>query len=128
MILEGVIRPRPLDQKVGWFVVGFDSDLSKYYSKLSGIPWLLPKNGVHVTIVAGQHEPRLITDDEMFQWIGLSVNCYTDATTWTNTESFWMNVLSDELNKLRATLGLPSRNFHLTLGNLKNVKTNHLVS
>lgn len=122
MIIFGKLKPRPLHQRLGWFVVTFEDDLAKYYSKLSSIPWHLPMNGVHCTLIAGKHEPRIINDSEILPFINLTVSCCTDGIVWTNTESFWMNVISNDLDLIRKKLELPARKFHLTLGNLKNVK------
>lgn len=120
MLVEGILKPRSLDQKLGWFAATFDNDISKYYSKLSGIPWRSPMNGVHATLIAGQHELRIITDTEMLPFINSTISCYTNGIVWTNTESFWMDVISNDLDLIRKELKLPSRKFHLTLGNLKN--------
>lgn len=79
-------------------------------------------NGCHCTVLAGEKDDRIVTDDEVYQsgMFGRSFDIFYTGQVFTNTRAFWLPALSPGLDEFRASLGLtPKILYHITLGNVK---------
>jgi hypothetical protein len=75
-----------------------------------------------MTFIAGEKENRIISLDEIGQYMGEEVEFYYEPRVMTEGRSFWIDARCPRLDKIRAELLLPSkwRGYHVTLGNIKN--------
>lgn len=112
-----------LNQREGWYHLKCDNNIGAYYKKLyslGGKTWFDCLNGCHITFIAGDRENRIISIKEMERWIGEEIEFFYDSTIYTNGRAFWLNIECEWLNRIRESYFLPRREFHLTLGNIKN--------
>ncbi len=113
------------NQKPGWYYLSVDPDIGRYYGKLwsnGNNCWNPPLNGPHITFIAGEKDEKIITDDQIRDYLGLIVGFRYDPIIKTNSRAFWIDVNIPKLNDIRANLGLKPYyrpTFHLTLGNVK---------
>ena len=113
--------PKP-GQKPGWYFVTVPKDVGLYYKSLSKIHWNECLNGPHISFTSGEKENRIVTNEEIFPFLG-NVEFEYDWPMFTNGRSFWMKVVCPRLDQIRQILGLPPHpiGFHLTLGNVKGI-------
>lgn len=121
MIGEGFVTWNQTDSKPGWFYLSVNREISDYYNSFMERKWFLPRNGPHITFIAGEHEPRLINHKEVMQYVNCPIPFLYDPIVLTDRRSFWIDIECQALEDIRFNLGLPSRkfNYHLTLGNYK---------
>lgn len=121
MIGFGTIHQNILDKKPGWFYLAVDKEISDYYNSFMQRSWLLPRNGPHITFIAGEHEPRIVNRKEVEQYMNAPITFLYDPIIHTDNRSFWIDIECHALEDIRFNLGLPPRkfNYHLTLGNYK---------
>ena len=119
----GIIRSAGANQKPGWYFLGCDEEVGKYYHWLysrAGFHWKSCMNGVHVSFLAGEKDEKIVSLEEMESYLGKEIEFSYDNIIWTNTRAFWMPVLSSQLDRIRVELGLnPRFLYHVTLGNVK---------
>ena len=113
------------DQKDGWYYVKADDSIGDYYKWFAsrGLlqPWQPCMNGCHITFVAGEKDERIVSVAEIQPYVGKDIQFYYTNQIWTNTQAFWLPVLSPQLDEVRVALGLKPRFlYHVTLGNCKN--------
>lgn len=126
---SGPIRNSGPGQNPGWFYVAIDPQLADYYRwlfrplKLSCPAFYPCLNGPHVTFIAGDREPRLVSTQEMSGFLETEVRVDYDNVMYTNGRAFWLNCRCPALDNIRRQLDLPPRNgYHITLGNVKNAR------
>ena len=117
------------NQKEGWFFLKCDDSIGEYYRWLysrAGFSWNSGLNGVHITFIAGEKDSKLITNQDMKDYLGLLVGFQYSGLIYTNGRAFWTPVKCDTLQEIRFSLGLPLHDrLHLTLGNIKHLERNH---
>lgn len=122
----GIILPSSVDQKQGWYYVKVDDSISSYYKwfySKAFKQWYPCMNGCHITFIAGEKDDRIIQLEEMKDYIEKEIHFIYDNTIYTNGRAFWINCTSKDLDEIRNKLGLRKRdNYHITLGNIKNVR------
>ena len=119
-----IAKPSP-SQKEGWYYVKADDQIGDYYNWFAkrGLQkgWQPCLNGCHVTFIAGEKDDRIISAAEVQPYLGEEIQFYYTNKIWTNTQAFWLPVLSSQLDEIRVALGLKPRFlYHVTLGNIKN--------
>lgn len=128
---EGIIKSSNQDptQKPDWYYLAIDQDFTEYYNSFikkgsisSGI--YSPRNGPHITFIAGEKEELEIKTLIADSFLGNTIPFLYDNTVYTDGRSFWMDIQCPELDSIRIACGLEKRKFpyHLTLGNIKNAK------
>jgi hypothetical protein len=124
---SGIITNKQ-DQKTGWFFLQCDEAIGEYYKWLysrAGFSWNSCLNGVHITFIAGEKDSRLITNQDMKDYLGLSIGFEYSGIIYTNSRAFWTPVKCDALQEIRLSLGLSVHDrLHLTLGNVKHLENN----
>lgn len=121
----GKIVSSGASQKPGWYYLSIDPDIGLYYGKLwskGNKPWNLPLNGPHITFISGEKDKRIVSIDEMKDYLGLLIEFAYNPIIKTNGRAFWIDVNIPSLNDIRMKLGLGvyyRSSFHLTLGNIK---------
>jgi hypothetical protein len=102
-----------------WLIINVDPEiirLYRYFLRGWGIK-VVPNNlwGPHISVVKG------IRPRNLSSW-GLDIEIkfnYTNIVRWDNDFHAWLDVYSDDLEKILIDLGLPpTPRFHLTLGRL----------
>jgi hypothetical protein len=81
-----------------------------------------PLHGAHVTVVAGKYED-VSFHPSWKKYDGQIIKFQYDGFIKDDGSYFWIEVKSEELERIRRELGLtstPKWPFHLTIGNLKN--------
>lgn len=110
-------------QRPGWFSLVLDRDFSEYYRWFTWTKWNLPMNGCHITFIAGNRENRIVSPDELTEYMNKDIWFEFDPIVYTNGETYWIDCYSETLNKIRNELKLGPRRYdgyHITLGNFKN--------
>lgn len=108
-----------------WVLLQCDKGIADYYAwylKRYGIetntasPW-----GTHISVIKGEYPPRPFS---WGAWNGYEVSFkYVNVIRYDNGKHAWIDVYSDDLNDLRASLGYSEKErFHLTVGRLKYPK------
>ena len=111
----------------GWWAVQFEKDLGLMYRWAADVAWHPPRSGVHLTFVRGEWERyRMCIEHPLLELaLGIEVSVRYDNTIYTNGESFWLSADCKLLDELREASGLGRFNrptYHITLGNLKNLR------
>lgn len=110
-------------QKSGWFYIQVEEDLANYYKKLHNIQCYSPRNGPHITFIAGEKDVKIIdpTNPILEPWLYCPIPFAYDGTVCSDGRSWWIPCTSQPLNVLREKLGLGVKKFgyHITLGNIK---------
>lgn len=98
-----------------WGFLECDHTIGKYYRSLFlrtfGIKLERPSNDEHITIISPQ-DNLLLSD--LHAYNGLTLDFTTLSTVWTNGQAYWLDVVSDDIEKFRLNLGL-SRHTYLGL-------------
>lgn len=114
------------NMKPGWWCLNVSDDISNYYNwmfrngNING--WRLPKNGCHITFIAGDKERRIINIDDMTPYLGREIVYKWNPQIMTDGRSFWIDCECPELETIRKDLGLVVPRpftYHITLGNFK---------
>lgn len=110
----------------GWWCLQVEQDISDYYNHLfrngNVNGWRLPKNGPHITFIAGEKEARIVSQDDMKPYLDKQIPFCWNPVVMTDGRSFWLNCESSYLDSVRLWLGLevPKKfGYHITLGNFK---------
>lgn len=106
-----------------WAFLELDHEIGKYYRSLFkksfGIKLQRPSNDEHITIIS-EYDNLIL---ENYKFLDDKVCLFElDNILYTNQNAFWLNVLSDDLVKLRNLVGLGNPNFdlHFCIGYLDN--------
>lgn len=127
----GIIKSSTINtnQKPNWYYVSVDTDFSEYYNSFIKKGTLsrgfdYPRNGPHITFIAGEKEQYPINIKVADSYLDQPVTFFYDNTVYTDQKSFWLNIFCPQLDDIRIACGLDKRKFsyHLTLGNIKNFK------
>jgi len=120
----GHIASSSEDQKEGWYYVKVDDTIGEYYKWLYSRAfktWYPCMNGCHITFIAGEKDDRIVRREEMNNYFNLNVSFLYSNVIYTNGRAFWIDAKSDDLDRIRETIGLRKREkYHITLGNIKN--------
>jgi hypothetical protein len=105
-------------------------ELARYYRSLvhafsPSISLQTPMHGSHITVIAGKYEPD---HDERYwkKYDGHSVEFQYSPEIESDDTYFWLPVFCKEFESIRIELGLKPLipiPWHLTIGNLKEVKS-----
>lgn len=91
-----------------------------YYKAISRMPYMSPPvNGVHLTIVRGEYEP--VEESLLQRYNGTELVINYGHELWTNGRSYWLVAASQEVDRIRQSLGLDVKPLHITIGNTKNI-------
>lgn len=104
-----------------WALLRCDPGIIGFYGwlcKKHGIPLIKPRDGAHISVVKGE-EPQ---HRQLWGCPRPTVALwYAAHVRYDNGRHAWLDVWSDDLNALRADLGLPPKinmSYHMTLGQL----------
>ena len=112
-----------------WLIGEVDDEIGRYYRFLiktyfnNIISPQKPKNGTHITIVAGKYEfaPKR---EYWNKYDGLIIDFLYDPYIMSNGDHFWMTVECEKFEIIREELGLAATikyPWHLSVGNIKFV-------
>jgi hypothetical protein len=105
-----------------WAFVMVPGEIINYYS-WHLLKWGKPIQkgslwGPHISIIKGDRE-RPPKTEKWGQKYPRVLFYYSNIVRWDNGRHAWLDVYSDDINKIRADMGLePKPRFHITLGRL----------
>jgi hypothetical protein len=104
-----------------WIFLNCDYEVGRYYRKLFFNEFLIklqaPSNGSHITVIS-EYDDVIINNYKYIDDMVCSFEILPEL--YTNLNAIWLNVVSQDLNDIRALIGLgkPDYPLHFCIGYL----------